>query len=85
MIISGLVVGDCVNGNEILAIWGKVTTIYILRCGHCGKEFSKTANKMQFYPPKSCGCQRRAAHERDMKLCFRNRPVFIGPKNRSET
>ncbi len=70
MIVSAFAVGDKINGNEILSIWGEVTPVYILKCGRCGKEFTKTHNKLKFFPPKSCGCLIRAAHERRMKMCF---------------
>ena len=76
MIVSGYTVGDMVNGNKIIAIWGDVTPVYVLRCGRCNREFTKTQNKMQFYPPKSCGCQIRATHERQMKSCFPRQKRF---------
>lgn len=61
-------VGDVINGNKITAIWG---TVYIFDCGKCGNEFTRTKNKVQFYPPKSCGCAIRKQHERMMAMAFR--------------
>ncbi len=69
-------VGDKVNGNEIIAVGGEVTPLYVLQCCHCGKEFTKTANKLKYWPPKSCGCRVKAEHENRMRRCFPHRQRF---------
>ena len=68
-------------GNEVIAVAPNCLTFV---CCKCGNEFTRTPTQAKFYPPKSCGCYTKVMHNRRMAACFRNRPVFYGPKTQSE-